>query len=72
MEHAELTIERLMISSDIFLTNFDTKTGLITYENSESNVISIKFPYACKLLFQELHAMNIIPRICIDCDNLIK
>nr|UXY87667.1 second-largest subunit of RNA polymerase III [Cryptomonas curvata] len=69
---SELTVERLMISSDVFLTNFDKKTGLITHNNSKNNIISVKFPYACKLLFQELHAMNIIPRICVDRINFIK
>ena len=63
---SELTIERLMISSDVFLANFDTKTGLITHGDVKNNLISIKFPYACKLLFQELHSMNIIPRLCIE------
>jgi DNA-directed RNA polymerase III subunit RPC2 len=27
------------------------------------NMATIKIPYACKLLFQELQSMNIIPRL---------
>lgn len=30
---------------------------------SSLNVYTIKIPYACKLLFQELQSMNIIPRL---------
>ena len=30
---------------------------------SSANMATIKIPYACKLLFQELQSMNIIPRL---------
>ena len=33
---------------------------------SSSAVKVIQMPYACKLLFQELAAMNILPRITLD------
>lgn len=33
------------------------------YCKSSTNVSSIKIPYACKLLFQELQSMNIVPRL---------
>lgn len=33
------------------------------YCQSSSNIASLKIPYACKLLFQELQSMNIVPRL---------
>jgi len=33
------------------------------YCKSSGFISSIKIPYACKLLFQELQSMNIVPRI---------
>jgi len=32
-------------------------------KRAENAITKIELPYACKLLFQELSAMNIIPRI---------
>ena len=71
-----LLIERLMISSDQFEVDVCERCGLLGYSGwchfckSSSKVSSIKIPYACKLLFQELQSMNIVPRIsltkCID------
>lgn len=37
--------------------------GWCQYCKSSLSVVSLKIPYACKLLFQELQAMNIIPRL---------
>ncbi|XP_071455559.1 DNA-directed RNA polymerase III subunit RPC2 [Hetaerina americana] len=64
-----LLVERLMISSDAFQVDVCNKCGLVGYSGwchycrSSSSVSSIRIPYACKLLFQELQSMNIIPRL---------
>merc|ERR1719464_889202 len=66
---SNLLIERLMISSDAFDVDVCNKCGLLGYKSwchncrSSTNVSSIRIPYACKLLFQELQAMNIVPRL---------
>ncbi|KAG1669071.1 hypothetical protein FOA52_003989 [Chlamydomonas sp. UWO 241] len=70
-----LLLERLMISSDQFEVHVDTESGLLGYwdanrncaispvTRTSDNMATIKIPYACKLLFQELQSMNIIPRL---------
>jgi DNA-directed RNA polymerase III subunit RPC2 len=70
-----LLLERLMISSDEFTVWVDKKSGLLGYwdanrsapvspmDGTSENMASIKIPYACKLLFQELQSMNIVPRL---------
>ena len=64
-----LLIERLMISSDSFPVNICKICGLIGYENwcqyckKGEHLSKINIPYACKLLFQELQSMNIVPRL---------
>eukprot|EP00511_Aplanochytrium_stocchinoi_P001666 CAMPEP_0204827474 /NCGR_PEP_ID=MMETSP1346-20131115/4931_1 /ASSEMBLY_ACC=CAM_ASM_000771 /TAXON_ID=215587 /ORGANISM="Aplanochytrium stocchinoi, Strain GSBS06" /LENGTH=301 /DNA_ID=CAMNT_0051955917 /DNA_START=45 /DNA_END=950 /DNA_ORIENTATION=- len=64
-----LLLERLMISSDIFEATVCVKCGLTTrpgwceFCKSGAHLAELKIPYACKLLFQELEAMNIIPRL---------
>ncbi|KAG8391080.1 hypothetical protein BUALT_Bualt01G0150600 [Buddleja alternifolia] len=70
-----LIYERLMISSDPFEVqvcrkcgllgyyNFKLKTGICSTCKNGENISTMKLPYACKLLFQELQAMNIIPRL---------
>ncbi len=66
---SNLLIERLMISSDAFDVDVCNQCGLLGYKGwchncrSSVNVSSIRIPYACKLLFQELQAMNIVPRL---------
>lgn len=66
---ANLIQERLMISSDAFSTSVCSKCGLIGHEkacqycNTGMHIVQIKLPYACKLLFQELQAMNILPKL---------
>lgn len=60
-----LLIERLMISSDLFMAYICSTCGYIAYKGfcqycqSGTSVLSIKMPYAFKLLTQELISMNI-------------
>jgi DNA-directed RNA polymerase III subunit RPC2 len=64
-----MLIERLMISSDVFTVFVCRQCGLLGYHGwcqfckSSQNVSDIKIPYACKLLFQELQSMNVVPKI---------
>ncbi|KAI3717287.1 hypothetical protein L1987_68818 [Smallanthus sonchifolius] len=72
---SNLIYERLMISSDPFETQVCRKCGLLGYINYQTksrmcsmckngdNMSTMKLPYACKLLFQELQSMNIVPRL---------
>lgn len=72
---SNLIYERLMISSDPFEVQVCRKCGLLGYINYQTktrvcstcktgdNISSMKLPYACKLLFQELQSMNIVPRL---------
>jgi DNA-directed RNA polymerase III subunit RPC2 len=67
-----LILERLMISSDAFNVDVCNECGLMGYFGwchfcrSSASVSSLRIPYACKLLFQELQAMNIAPRLKLD------
>ena len=60
-----LLLERLMISSDLFLASICGKCGYLgmkgfcQYCGDGSNMCDIKMPYAFKLLTQELMSMNI-------------
>ncbi|XP_074617742.1 DNA-directed RNA polymerase III subunit RPC2-like [Acropora palmata] len=64
-----LLLERLMISSDAFEVDVCSECGLMGYSgwchycSSSHNISTLKIPYACKLLFQELMSMNIVPRL---------
>ena len=66
---AMLLNERLMVSSDAFIIYVCGVCGLIGYSsfckfcNSYEKVHTVRVPYACKLLFQEMMSMNIVPRI---------
>ena len=66
---AMLLNERLMVSSDAFIIYVCGVCGLIGYSsyckfcNTYEKVHTVKVPYACKLLFQEMMSMNIVPRI---------
>lgn len=64
-----LIMERLMISSDAFDVDVCNTCGRLAYSSwchyckSSASVSKISMPYACKLLFQELTSMNVIPRL---------
>ncbi|XP_074296012.1 DNA-directed RNA polymerase III subunit 2-like isoform X2 [Silene latifolia] len=72
---SNLVHERLMMSSDPFTAQVCRKCGLLGYYNHNlkagicsackngEHISTMKLPYACKLLFQELQSMNIVPRL---------
>eukprot|EP00532_Pseudo-nitzschia_australis_P009769 CAMPEP_0168242180 /NCGR_PEP_ID=MMETSP0140_2-20121125/23258_1 /TAXON_ID=44445 /ORGANISM="Pseudo-nitzschia australis, Strain 10249 10 AB" /LENGTH=1278 /DNA_ID=CAMNT_0008177215 /DNA_START=92 /DNA_END=3928 /DNA_ORIENTATION=- len=66
---SNLIMERLMHSSDAFSANVCLTCGLLQYDNwcqycrTGEKVTDIRLPYACKLLFQELQSMNVLPRL---------
>ena len=68
---ASLIQERLMISSDLFTAIVCEKCGFIGSEQwcqfckSSLQLLNVRMPYACKLLFQELQAMNIRPKLVV-------
>ncbi|CAN6332860.1 unnamed protein product [Urochloa humidicola] len=70
-----LIFERLLLSSDPYEVQVCRKCGLLGYYNHKlktsycsmckngENMSKMRLPYACKLLFQELQAMNVVPRL---------
>jgi len=70
--------ERLMDVSDKFTTYICDKCGVIAISspinnnyqcnscNNYASFTKINIPYSCKLLFQELQCMSIVPRIKIN------
>jgi len=64
-----LLVERLMVSSDRFHATVCLKCGMICrpqwcpFCRSDANLTELQIPYACKLLFQELESMNILPKL---------
>eukprot|EP01029_Cantina_marsupialis_P009851 TRINITY_DN22719_c0_g1_i1.p1 TRINITY_DN22719_c0_g1~~TRINITY_DN22719_c0_g1_i1.p1 ORF type:complete len:1123 (+),score=348.94 TRINITY_DN22719_c0_g1_i1:80-3448(+) len=64
-----LLVERLMISSDAFTAHVCQKCGLLGYDKwcqhckCGDDIAQLRIPYACKLLFQELQSMNVVPRL---------
>ncbi|KAI0052502.1 beta and beta-prime subunits of DNA dependent RNA-polymerase [Auriscalpium vulgare] len=68
----QLLLERLMISSDKFEVNACQECGLLGYRGwcpyckSSKKMAQLTIPYAAKLLFQELMAMNVVPRLVLD------
>ena len=41
-------------------------SGWCNYCKSSLSITSIKIPYACKLLFQELQSMNVVPKLILE------
>ncbi|CAD6889454.1 unnamed protein product [Tilletia laevis] len=68
----QLLLERLMLSSDVFSCNACQQCGLLGYNGycvyckSSKDVVKLQIPYATKLLFQELIAMNVVPRLVLE------
>ncbi|KAL1218047.1 DNA-directed RNA polymerase III subunit 2 [Cardamine amara subsp. amara] len=70
-----LIYERLMVSSDPFEVQVCRACGLLGYYHYKlkkalcssckngDHIATMKLPYACKLLFQELQSMNVVPRL---------
>ena len=64
-----LLMERMMISSDVTLTEVCGDCGFLASNKwcqrcrKSSGVAKIRMPYACKLLFTELTSMNVLPRL---------
>lgn len=63
---SNLLLERLMLSSDVFNPPVCRKCGLFSsrpdwchFCSSAEYVTTVRVPYACKLLFQELQSMNV-------------
>ncbi|KAJ3373466.1 DNA-directed RNA polymerase III core subunit ret1 [Kappamyces sp. JEL0680] len=70
---SSLLIERLLLSSDAYDVQCCSKCGIVgawhgfcTFCQSREHVVTVKLPYACKLLFQEMMSMNIVPRVDIE------
>jgi len=67
---SNLLMERLMISSDACTPSVCRKCGLFCgrpdwckFCNSAEFVTTVRLPYACKLLFQEMQSMNVCCRL---------
>eukprot|EP00698_Gefionella_okellyi_P020200 TRINITY_DN6313_c0_g1_i1.p1 TRINITY_DN6313_c0_g1~~TRINITY_DN6313_c0_g1_i1.p1 ORF type:complete len:1145 (-),score=272.81 TRINITY_DN6313_c0_g1_i1:1949-5320(-) len=64
-----LLMERLLLSSDAFTVHVCENCGLIGYAGGcqlcreSQKMRMLRMPYACKLLFQELQSMNVVPRL---------
>ncbi|KAJ1675426.1 DNA-directed RNA polymerase III complex subunit Rpc2 [Spiromyces aspiralis] len=67
-----LMLERLMLSSDVFEIYVCEECGYLGYKGwcqycrSSKRITPLRIPYACKLLFQEMQAMNIFPRLVLE------
>ena len=55
--------ESVMERSDKYTVKINENTGLINYDEEDSNNVNVQMPYSMKLLLQELQAMGIGPRL---------
>ena len=69
---SSLLIERLLYSSDLYDVQVCGECGIVgawhgycKFCESRKAVVTVKMPYACKLLFQELMSMNVVPRVSV-------
>ncbi|KAH0794150.1 DNA-directed RNA polymerase III complex subunit Rpc2 [Histomonas meleagridis] len=66
---ASIIYERMLLSSDVYEASVCEHCGLIGYDGfcqeckTKKYMKTVRMPYACKLLFQELMSMGIAPRI---------
>lgn len=66
---ASILYERMLISSDVYEANVCANCGFIGYEGfcthckTKEHMKIVRMPYACKLLFYELMAMGIAPKV---------
>jgi DNA-directed RNA polymerase III subunit RPC2 len=70
---SSLLMERLLYSSDAYDVQICNQCGVVgawhgycVVCESRQGVKSVKMPYACKLLFQELMSMNVVPRVRVE------
>jgi DNA-directed RNA polymerase III subunit RPC2 len=67
---SSMLIERLMLSSDVFQASVCKRCGVFCHAKvcsmcGQRSVVPVRLPYACKLLFQEMTAMNVFPRLVV-------
>ncbi len=72
---SNFTRDRMYHTSDAYQVHTCRKCGMIAAYNNKLHIHScrtcdnrtdfahVEIPYACKLLFQELQTMNVVPRI---------
>eukprot|EP01071_Lankesteria_metandrocarpae_P009672 Lankesteria_metandrocarpae@DN5237_c0_g1_i3.p1 len=71
---SNLLLERLMLSSDVYHADVCSACGYMGYDGwcpfckSDGSVATLRLPYACKLLFQEMQAMNVSCRLILKTD----
>ncbi|EER03408.1 DNA-directed RNA polymerase III subunit, putative [Perkinsus marinus ATCC 50983] len=63
---SNVLLGRLMLSSDVFTAYVCRRCGSLSESAMSENIVNIRVPFACKLLFQELQAMHICPRLKVE------